>query len=77
MVKRESVIITVTLIYAISIGLIILHHQLIHDGLPFQIQDFQDSFYYIAIKSHEGIITLLLISGISIVLGMYIEKELR
>jgi len=57
-------------------GLIIVHHQVIHDGIAFQSKDFQDTFYFM-LKSHEGIVALMLIGGAGVLLGVYLQKQYK
>lgn len=67
---------TAVVLYFIILGLIVVHHQSLHDGIPFQSKDFQDAFYFM-LKSHEGIITIMLVGGAGIVLGVYLQKEYK
>ena len=72
----KPIVKTAIILFFIIIGLVIVHHQIIHDGAPFQSLDFQNSFYFL-IKSHEGIITIMLIGGAGVVFGVYLQKEYK
>ncbi len=72
----KPIIQAVIIIYFLIMGLIVVHHQIIHDGIPFQSEDFKDAFYFM-LKSHEGIVALMLVGGAGTALGVYLQKEYK
>ena len=70
----RSVLKTVIILYFVIIGLVLIHHQMIHDGNPFQANDFETINLF---QSHEGIITVMLIGGAGLMLGVFLEKKYK
>lgn len=44
---------------------IVIHHLIIHDGVPYQYHDFENAIWNI-IKSHEGLIVILSVAFVAI-----------
>lgn len=67
--KKHSVLL-VGFGFVSLIGLILVDHANIHDGILFQNDDFKTAIFSLA-KSHEGFILLIGIIGITTVSGHY------
>lgn len=70
--KKSITLLSILFIVGIIVFFILLDHSYIHSGILVQQEDFENAFTNL-LRSHEGIIVIILIGSAGLVVGYYLK----